>query len=125
MTDNISRMYELAKATKYRAVSRYNPLLKYGDYNNLYDVIKFSDDFDIELEFPPFTPEKQLELIKWLASEQNDVEISWYSDTSFRVNNFLDSCEHKDFSQALAGLVCELWEDLTEEQKEEIKRILE
>lgn len=29
-----------------------------------------------------------------------------------------------DFSQALAGLVCELWEDLTDTQKEEIRKVL-
>lgn len=116
MTNNIEKMYELAEVEKLNKVSIH--LNK--AYNFEFHETDTKSDF-----YPPFTDTKQLELIKWLASEQNDVEISWYSDIGFRINNFLDSCEHKDFSQALAGLVCELWEDLSDEQKQEIKRILE
>lgn len=107
MTDNIRRMYRLAGTKEIR-------------YDQVVEGhrVKYS-------AFPPFTAEKQLELIKWLASEHNDIEISWYSDIGFRVNNFLGSCEHADLPQALAGLVCELWEDLTDSQREEIKRILQ
>lgn len=103
MTNNIEKLYELAKVPRI-----------YSEFNNSRETI-------VENVFSPY---RQLELIKWLASEQNDIEISWYSDIGFRVNNFLDSCEHTDFSQALASLVCELWEDLTDTQREEIRRIL-
>lgn len=104
MTDNISRMYELAgiEETPQETISQ-------GKFPMRVNY----------LGYPPFTDTKQLELIKWLAST------AWYSDIGFRFKNFLDSCEHKDSSQALAGFVCELWEDLSDEQKEEIKRILE
>ena len=111
MIDNIQKLYKLAEIEKVDYIE---------DMDS--DIVDYRT---IKIDYPPFTSKKQLELIKWLASEQNDVEISWYSDTGFRVNNFLDSCEHKDFSQALAGLVCELWEDLLDEQKQEIRKILE
>ena len=121
MTDNISRMYELAGVKKIGK--------KYSCGLLEFDVCR-TQNCDIcdkaqDKNYPPFTEFKQLELIKWLASEHNDIEISWYSDIGFRVNNFLDSCEHKDFPQALAGLVCELWEDLSDKQREEVKGILQ
>ena len=110
MTNNIEKLYELAGMEK-----RIFSFVIQGEFpQRVHDRC-----------YPPFTDTKQLELIKWLASEQNDIEISWYSDIGFRINNFLDSCEHKDFPQALAGLVCELWNDLTDTQKEEIRGILQ
>ena len=59
----------------------------------------FKDDNGKIYTQPPFTAEKQLELIKWLGAE--------------------------DFENALAGLINSLWQDLTEEEKQQVKGILE
>lgn len=125
-TNNIKKLYELAKVEK----EYYSFKTEKEEFTwelNENGNVKHNCIFcgEPEIKTRHFTPANQLELIKWLASEQNDVEISWYSDIGFRINNFLDSCEHKDFSQALAGLVCQLWEDLTPEQREEVRGILE
>lgn len=99
-----------------------------------YKVIK------VYKNYPPFTDTKQLELIKWLAlnfSQYSILHIDRW--TSGKVRFALDKEKYtepyydsdyayvdKDFSQALAGLVCELWEEeLTEEQKEEVRGILQ
>ena len=110
MTDNISRMYELSG-------------------------IPVSEWY---LCYPPFTAEKQLNLIKWLILNPFIDEISLcYNEPSKTYNieiynipecgNFRDSriefnCE---FEQTLASLVCELWEDLTPEQRKEVRGILQ
>ena len=74
--------------------------------------------------YPPFTAEKQLELIKRLATTRQihitNICGDWMIEGMVRYGK-----KYKDFSQALAGLVCELWEDLTPEQREEIRRILQ
>ena len=121
---NIEKLYELAGVVKYRAVSRHNPLLKFGDYYNLDDVLKFDDNFNIEQELPQFTESKQLELIKWFDYFSYFPTIGAFH----MLFHFKDKQYHKiefvSFEDTLAGLVCELWEDLTDEQKTEIKEKL-
>lgn len=77
------------------------------------------------LEYPPFTAEKQLELIKWLIREK--YLIGRYIDSYYELfTNSMISYNSKNeyFEKSLAGLINNLWQDLTEEEKQEIKRIL-
>ena len=106
---NIEKMYKLAEIEPNEVYPPQDEM-----FGTREDMIEFFTDV-----YPPFTATKQLDIIKWLAST------AWYSDIGFRFKNFLDSCEHKDSSQALAGFVCELWEDLSDELREEIRKILE
>ena len=132
MTDNIEKLYELAGFEKEvmcewtcRSTGICSPDCEH------YDSPK--------LHYPPFTAEKQLELIKWLGikySKYSILHIDKYCDY-FRVSFDKDKCKDDavyefdyvglgtDFSQALAGLVCELWDDLTDEQREEVRGILQ
>lgn len=91
------------------------------------------DDCDIEFResnssYPPFTAEKQIELIKWLLQNKRlcirkaEHSNNFYMDTLF---NRLDGVDNKDFEQCLASLVNNLWQDLTEEEKQQVKEILE
>lgn len=68
------------------------------------DICKYSEEKYI---YPPFTAEKQLELIKWIAC------------------NKINECKNIDFGEALAELINSFWQSLTEEDKQQIKEILE
>lgn len=125
MTDNISRMYRLmnieAKPIGCTNEDIYNPEYYCNDCEG--DCIDCTW-YDEDEVYPPFTEFKQLELIKWIASTR-PINISnicgdWIIEGMIRYEK-----KYNDFSQALAGLVCKLWENLTDEQKEEIRRILE
>lgn len=77
--------------------------------------------------YPPFTAEKQIELIKWL------------SDTDYYIHNIYKTIDTKEyciendfydiqtnkFEEALARLINKHWQDLTEEEKQQVKGILE
>lgn len=89
---------------------------------------------DEDLYYPPFTAEKQLELIKWLGKNKNGFNV--FYDTSFNgkekhywccadqyYEDFNYGYHEKEFSEALAGLINEL--PLTDAEKEQIKNILE
>ena len=85
------------------------------------DICKYSEERYI---YPPFTAEKQLGLIKWLAFKDYISIIvhpsgEYYSecDSYHAVKNSLEEC--------LATLVNNLWQDLIEEEKQQIKEILE
>lgn len=118
MTNNIEKLYELAKVEK-------KIMCDWTCYSSLVcnsDCEHFNSQ---SLNYPPFTDTKQLELIKWLIEENKYISIITCPDGLFIIGGFSRKGINQDFSQALAGLVCELWEDLTDTQKEEIKRILE
>jgi hypothetical protein len=86
--------------------------------------------------YPPFTAEKQIELIKWSGKNKNGFNV--FYDTSFNskekqywccadqhYEDFNYCCHEKEFDNALAGLINNLWQDLTEKEKQQVKGILE
>ena len=113
---------------------------KYYGYNctrNNWDDTGCSCDIE---GYPPFTAEKQLELIKLLAKRDygdytssllinitdDRVYFSAGAKPKYYVIEVLyDSNRYTDFENALANLINKLWQDLTESEKAEIKRILE
>ena len=75
--------------------------------------------------YPPFTAEKQLELIKWLA-RKGLLQINYSSHQCYQFNSFRVGGDYKsNLSEALASHCNNLWQDLTEEEKQQIKEILE
>lgn len=89
-------------------------------------------------EYPPFTAEKQLELIKWLSKLAGKLEISSnYNDTQYLLYFYLNrktrdeilpnmsTGRSENFEESLAGLINSLWQDLTSEEKQQVKGILE
>jgi len=84
----------------------------------------------IEEYYPPFTAEKQLKLIKWLSTKElkirtNKQPYAIYIGLLGNDNTCFFGCEGLYFEQTLAELVNFLWQDLTEEEKQQVKGILE
>lgn len=90
--------------------------------------------------YPPFTTEKQIELIKWLAKRDygdytsslliNITDDKVYFSAGAKPKNYVievlyDSNRCTDFENALANLINNLWQSLTEEEKQQIKDILQ
>lgn len=80
-------------------------------------------------EYPPFTAEKQLELIKWLL-KNFDIDFSQLGQnliyTSLDGINCIGSVVSANtFEDSLCMAVNDLWQDLTEEERKQIKEILE
>lgn len=63
-----------------------------------------------ESKYPPFTAEKQLELIKWCIDNYR--------------GEIFDTIETEWFEEQLSAYINNLWQDLTEEEKTEIKEIV-
>lgn len=85
--------------------------------------LKYPDNF--EPFYPEFTAEKQLELIKWLI--KYDELHADFNDNEYGFSSLNYSGNYKkDFAEALASVInFELWQDLTEEERKQIKEILE
>lgn len=83
-----------------------------------------------QLYYPPFTAEKQIELIKWLSKSKNGFGFLSDGYTSschcdFDCEWFEENFYAEDFDNALSGLINNLWQSLTSEEKQQIKEILE
>ena len=78
-------------------------------------------------EYPPFTTEKQIELIKWLVCTGEEISISGHRKGNlYWMSTNVDNKEQAStFEGTLAGLINTLWQDLTEEEKQQVKGILE
>lgn len=98
----------------------------------------FKDDNGKIYTQPPFTAEKQLELIKWLMHYPMLDEISLFFNEpsktfNLRVYSLPEIGDFRstytetqnNFEDMLCGLINNLWKDLTKEEKEQIKEILE
>ena len=100
--------------------------------------IRCPDDVAV---YPPFTAEKQIELIKWLArKDYGDCAESLlisirdgYNYLSVGITtDYGSECfyedftfDNKQFDEAIAGLINKLWKKLSEEEKQQVKGILE
>lgn len=78
--------------------------------------------------YPPFTAEKQLYIIKWLLKNY-DIGLSQLGE---RIDTSLDGVNcisglgsGNTFEESLAQAINDLWQDLTEEERKQIKEILE
>ena len=69
----------------------------------------------MQLYYPPFTAEKQLKIIEWFISNR-----CWLNLKS--LDKTLDFS--LDFDEKLAKLVNRLWESFYDQEKEEIRNIL-
>lgn len=79
----------------------------------------------MQLYYPPFTAEKQIELIK-LLTQQCDLTISHFTKWEFIHFDGQEPTQvkGKDFVETFAKLINAYWQSLTDQEKEEIRRIL-
>lgn len=69
----------------------------------------------IEEYYPPFTAEKQLEIIAFLANKGYNVTFA----------NLSNKFSLEQISKSLALCINSKWDNLTEEEKQQVKEILE
>lgn len=77
--------------------------------------------------YPPFTAEKQIELIKWLAIKGDfDYTLDIAKNTDAYYTMYFDDTRWtcKTFEETLAGLINSMWNKLTEAERNEIREIL-
>lgn len=74
--------------------------------------------------YPPFTAEKQLLLIQWLAKTR-PIHITFLIDKWVIEGMVRYGKRYDTFEDALSGYINEIWQDLTEEERTQMKEILE
>ena len=74
--------------------------------------------------YPPFTTEKQLFLIQWLTKTR-PIHINFYIDKWVIEGMVRYGKKYNTFENALSGYINQIWQDLTEEEKQQVKGILQ
>ena len=100
----------------------------YCTANDCLDMSKCKNCYFCKQFYPPFTAEKQLELIKWLATRELKIKTQKQPCATYIGILGQHECfygiEETHFEQALAGVINYLWQNLTEEERNEIYGIL-
>ena len=84
------------------------------------------DDADCPCDqevYPPFTAEKQIELIKWLAF-RDYIAIVAYISGEYHSEHDKYNANENSLEGCLARLINNLWQDLTTEEQKQIREIL-
>lgn len=79
----------------------------------------------IEEYYPSFTAEKQIELIKWLGELQIDTRKGYWHLAKFGRTTKTIYADNANLGEALSEIVNQLWQELTEEERKQVKGILE
>lgn len=106
--DEVEKMYKNAGIKKVRQTN-----IVLGDYPIAVGIENY----------PPFTAEKQLELIKWLVANGDVCRID--ATVKKWLKNKIGYSKCFAIEEAIAELINDLWQDLTEGERHQIKEILE
>lgn len=74
--------------------------------------------------YPDFTAEKQLELIKFLFNHNVYYDVDTKGNYWFHITDDCYTYYYNKFEIALANIINEMWQPLTEAEKEQIREIL-
>lgn len=87
--------------------------------------------FECGLFYPDFTAEKQIRIIKLISKQGQVIIENWEKDNkgfnvTFRANSNLRyttmvCITRKTIKEALAQIINDIWQDLTDQEKEEIR----
>ena len=114
----IEKMYENAGVRK---INIHQSEIDNGDPR--FTGISHSDSY---IKYPPFTAEKQLELIEWLIRKYKTISIEHKLNLFYiNITDIYTGMVHIEFDETIAGLINNIWQDLTEEEKQQVKGILE
>lgn len=85
---------------------------------------KFDGVYYHHIEYPPFTAEKQLNIVKFLLNKS--VYYDTYGDREywFHLSDEIENSKYREFDEAIAECINKMWEDLRDYEKAQIKEIL-
>ena len=131
MTDEIIKLYENARIEKELAYFECNrgrssmrccPVSS-DERDKECSSCFFRDKMKEVYEYPPFTAEKQLEIMKFLLKKAVYYDVK--DDKYWFYYEECESAGYKPFDEAIAHFINKLWADMLDEEKQQIKEILE
>lgn len=75
--------------------------------------------------YPPFTAEKQLEIMKFLLNKSVYYDTDGDREYWFHLSDEIKNSKYREFDEAIAECINKMWEDLRDYEKVQIKEILQ
>lgn len=96
------------------------------DYCTNKQDYRYCKVYKVNKIYPPFTAEKQIAILQ-LLTQRCDLAISHFTEWEFIHFDGQEATQvtGKDFAETFAKLINEYWQDLTKEEKQQVKEILE
>lgn len=100
------------------------------DSNCPYPRLKCNDEcpywkYENKVSYPPFTPEKQLLLLQWIVNKTDLYLHRHKTDFTYSIaSEDIAVNKNKDFKESIAEFINTTWQDLTPEEKQQVKGIL-
>lgn len=129
--NEIIKLYENARVAKIG--TRKCTTTEYLDCQNYCFISEDNKCDKFSYQYPPFTEERQIKLIKWLAHKANNGLLINIHITNGGTSMVFDNLGHEStlvssfisFEECIAKSVNYLWLSLTEEERKQIRNILE
>ncbi len=83
------------------------------------------DAWDMKDIYPPFTAEKQLNIVKFLLHKSVYYDTDGDREYLFHLSDEIENSKYREFDEAIAECINKMWEDLRDYEKVQIKEILE
>ena len=83
--------------------------------------------YEDEAKYPPFIAEKQLFLFQWICKRFKEIYVSHtdFEEVQSWEIVYKISVHRNSFEECLCAFINLLWQDLTEEEKQQVKGVLE
>ena len=78
----------------------------------------------VDKDYPPFTAEKQIEIIKFLLKKSVYYDTDGDREYWFHLSDEIENSSYKEFDEALAECINKMWEDLRDYEKVQLQEIL-
>ena len=113
----IEKMYENAGIKKTKGDCLFCPL-------DVHTCVRSYDE--CPHYYPPFTAMKQLLLLQWIVNKTDLYLHRHKTDFNYSIaSGDIAVNKNKDFKESIAEFINTMWQDLTEEEKQQVKGILE
>lgn len=121
--NEIEKLYENARVNKFG--KRSCTTCEYLDCQNYCFISENNKCTKFNYEYPPFTAEKQLNIVKFLLNKS--VYYDTYGDREywFHLSDEIENSKYSEFDEAIAECINKMWNDLRDYEKMQIKDILQ
>ena len=74
--------------------------------------------------YPPFTAEKQIEIVKFLLKKSVYYDTDGDREYWFHLSDEIENSKYREFDEALVECISKMWNDLRDYEQEQIREIL-
>lgn len=105
-------------------MSEIEKLMQNAGIELIADVKLPTKDVNYNIGYPPFTAEKQLEIVKFILCKSVYYDTNGDREYWFHLSDGIENSKYREFDEAIAECINNMWNYLKAYEKKQIKEIL-